>query len=104
DVYENPENVFVGGFIGSPAMNFFTGKLSDGAIAGGKTHIRVPEGKMKVLRSQGYIGKDVSLGIRPQEFHDEPAFIPASEGAKLAANVEVAELMGAGTLLYSSLD
>ncbi|KIL09905.1 sn-glycerol-3-phosphate ABC transporter ATP-binding protein UgpC [Bacillus safensis] len=104
DVYENPENVFVGGFIGSPAMNFFTGKLSDGAIAVGKTHIRVPEGKMKVLRSQGYIGKDVILGIRPEDFHDEPVFIEASEGTKINANVEVAELMGAETMLYSSID
>ncbi|MFI8624636.1 ABC transporter ATP-binding protein [Bacillus altitudinis] len=103
DVYENPENVFVGGFIGSPAMNFFTGKLSDGAIAIGNTHIRVPEGKMKVLRSQGYIGKDVILGIRPEDFHDEPVFIEASEGTKIEANVEVAELMGAETMLYSSL-
>ena len=37
---------------------------------------------MKVLRSQGYIGKDVILGIRPEDFHDEPVFIEASEGTK----------------------
>ncbi|MDI6649271.1 sugar ABC transporter ATP-binding protein, partial [Bacillus altitudinis] len=80
DVYENTENDFVGGFIGSTAMNFFTGKLSDGSIAIGNTHIRVPEGKMKVLSSQGYIGKDVILGIRPENFNDEPVFIEASEG------------------------
>lgn len=73
-------------------------------MAVGKTHIRVPEGKMKVLRSQGYIGKDVILGIRPEDFHDEPVFIEASEGTKIEANVEVAELMGAETMLYSSLD
>ena len=39
EVYEKPENVFVGGFIGSPAMNFFNGKLEDGKFVIGNTSI-----------------------------------------------------------------
>src|SRR5690625_1620288 len=72
DVYDNPENVFVGGFIGSPSMNFLTGTLTDGYFELEDVKIKVPEGKMKVLRDQGYINKDIILGIRPEDMHDEP--------------------------------
>ena len=87
EVYDKPENVFVGGFIGSPAMNFFNGKLEDGKFVIGKTSIAVPEGKMKYLREQGYVGKSIILGIRPEDIHDEPVFIDASAGSKINANV-----------------
>ncbi|MDE3838104.1 sugar ABC transporter ATP-binding protein [Bacillus methanolicus] len=104
DVYEKPENVFVGGFIGSPAMNFFNGKLEEGKFVIGNTSIAVPEGKMKVLREQGYVGKDVILGIRPEDIHDEPIFIDASQGSKIVATVEVSELTGAETMIYSNIE
>ena len=103
EVYEYPENVFVGGFIGSPAMNFFKGALKDGAFQMGEVSIEVPEGKMKVLRNQGYVNKDIILGIRPEDFHDEPLFIDASRGTKVTIKVEVSELMGAETMLYSQI-
>jgi multiple sugar transport system ATP-binding protein len=104
EVYEKPENVFVGGFIGSPAMNFLKGTLKDGTFVVGDVTIAVPEGKMKMLREQGYVGKEVILGIRPEDFHDEPVFIEASKNTKITANVEVAELMGAETMIYSQID
>jgi multiple sugar transport system ATP-binding protein len=103
EVYEKPENVFVGGFIGSPAMNFLKGTLKDGSFVIGDVTIAVPEGKMKVLRDQGYVGKEVILGIRPEDFHDEPVFIEASQNTKITANIEVAELMGAETMVYSQI-
>jgi multiple sugar transport system ATP-binding protein len=103
EVYEKPENVFVGGFIGSPAMNFFNGKLQDGKFVIGNTSITVPEGKMKTLREQGYVGKDIILGVRPEDIHDEPVFIEASAGTKIKANIDVAELTGAELMVYSSL-
>jgi len=103
EVYERPENVFVGGFIGSPAMNFFNGKLEDGKFVIGKTSLVVPEGKMKYLREQGYVGKNIILGSRPEDIHDEPVFIEASAGTKINAKVDVAELTGAELMIYSSL-
>lgn len=103
EVYEKPENVFVGGFIGSPAMNFFNGKLQDGKFVIGNTSVAVPEGKMKFLREQGYVGKDIILGVRPEDIHDEPVFIEASAGTKIKANVDVAELTGAEMMVYSSI-
>lgn len=103
EVYEKPENVFVGGFIGSPAMNFFNGKLENGKFVIGSTAITVPEGKMKFLREQGYIGKSIILGIRPEDIHDEPVFIEATAGTKISAKIDVAELTGAELMIYSSL-
>lgn len=104
EVYENPENVFVGGFIGSPAMNFLNGTLQDGFIQFEKTKLAVPEGKMKMLRDQGYVGKEIILGIRPEDFHDEPLFIQSSPQSTISANIDVSELMGAEFMLYSSID
>lgn len=104
EVYETPENAFVGGFIGSPAMNFFKGTLSDGKINIGKVSIAIPEGKMKYLREQGYINKEIMMGIRPEDLHDEQIFIEASQASRIDAKIEVAELMGAETMLYSQLE
>ncbi|RAS87791.1 ABC transporter ATP-binding protein [Priestia endophytica] len=104
EVYEKPENVFVGGFIGSPAMNFFKGTLQDNTFCIGQVSVVVPEGKMKILRAQGYQNKEIILGVRPEDFHNEPLFIDTSQGTKINIKVEVAELMGAETMIYSQID
>lgn len=103
DVYDRPENMFVGGFIGSPAMNFFTGKLGEDHIEIDEAKVAIPEGKIKTLREQGYIGKEVVLGIRPEELHDEQLFIDSNSDKKIKAYIEVAELMGAESYLYSRI-
>lgn len=104
EVYETPENAFVGGFIGSPAMNFFKGTLSNGKISLGNVSIAIPEGKMQYLRDQGYVNKEILMGIRPEDIHDEPIFIDSSQGSKIDVKIEVAELMGAETMLYSQVE
>ncbi|TCT23642.1 carbohydrate ABC transporter ATP-binding protein (CUT1 family) [Melghiribacillus thermohalophilus] len=104
EVYDKPNNVFVGGFIGSPAMNFLNGVLRDGHIEIGQIKINIPEGKMKTLRENGYVNKEVILGIRPEDIHDEPVFLESSEGSKITAKIEVAELMGSESFLYSTLE
>ena len=103
EVYDNPENVFVGGFIGSPAMNFFSGTLTEkGFEVKGQT-LAVPEGKLKTLRAQGHVGKDIILGVRPEDIHDEPLFLEAAVGSKFLADIEVSELTGAELMLYSKV-
>ncbi|MBT2645576.1 sn-glycerol-3-phosphate ABC transporter ATP-binding protein UgpC [Bacillus sp. ISL-34] len=104
DVYEKPINVFVGGFIGSPAMNFFTGTLKEGTIKIGEQTLEIPELKMKMLRDQGYVGKDVILGIRPEDFHNEGAYFTESPNSTFTTQIDVAELMGAEIMLYSTLE
>lgn len=103
-VYEKPENVFVAGFIGSPAMNFFKGKLEDGKFMIGNASIAVPEGKMNYLREQGYLGKQVILGVRPEDIHDEQILIETYANAKFTVQVDVAELTGAETMVYTNFD
>ena len=57
---------------------------------------------MNTLRDQGYIGKEIILGIRPEDFHNEGAYIKESPNTTFTAQVDVAELMGAEIMLYST--
>lgn len=104
EIYNNPANVFVAGFIGSPAMNFVNGQLSEEAgslffvTEGAK--LEVPAGKASTLREKGYVGKEVIFGIRPEAIHDEPLFIESSPSSAFSAVVEVAENMGSEMYLY----
>jgi multiple sugar transport system ATP-binding protein len=102
EVYGNPDNIFVGGFIGAPSMNFMNGRLEDKLfIINDNIKLAVPEGRMQLLKE--YIGKEVMLGIRPEDIHDELIFIESSPGSTIEANIEVAELMGAEIYLHSSI-
>jgi multiple sugar transport system ATP-binding protein len=103
EVYDNPNNVFVGGFIGSPAMNFLTGTIKENNFVMGDIKVRIPEGKLKLLKEKGYVDKEVILGIRPEDIHDELIFIESTPDTKISASIEVAELMGAETFLYSKV-
>ncbi|MFC4714099.1 ABC transporter ATP-binding protein [Planococcus dechangensis] len=104
EVYDEPDNIFVGGFIGSPAMNFFNGRLEGDRFVMGEIGVRVPDNKLKILRDQDYDGKELVLGVRPEDIHDEPIFLDHSPDTKIRADIEVAELMGAEIMLYSSVD
>lgn len=104
EVYDFPENMFVGGFIGSPSMNFLHGKLVGSHFVMGDNQILVPENKLAVLKDQGYDGKDLILGIRPEDIHDEPIFLEHSPHTKIKAYIDVAELMGAEIILYSQVN
>lgn len=104
EVYDNPENVFVGGFIGSPAMNFFKAKIEgEYVVLDEKVRLKIPGGKLKLLKDNGYVGKEVIFGIRPEDIHDEPVFIESFPDDVIEVKIEVAELTGAELMLYSSL-
>jgi multiple sugar transport system ATP-binding protein len=105
EVYDRPKNEFVAGFIGSPAMNFFNGHLKDGYISNGQgLHLRVPDGRLKVLMDQGYNDKDLVLGVRPEDIHAEEAFIKTFPDATAKTEVVVSELLGAESMLYARVD
>ncbi|WP_046174296.1 ABC transporter ATP-binding protein [Domibacillus indicus] len=103
EVYENPENAFVAGFIGSPPMNFFNAQLGDGFVTIGSQKLDVPEGKMRYLRDQGYVGKEIILGVRPEDIHDELVFLEASQQSSFESTVSVSELLGAEIMVYSDV-
>ncbi|MFD1440051.1 ABC transporter ATP-binding protein [Lacticaseibacillus hegangensis] len=105
EVYQNPRNMFVAGFMGSPAMNFFHVTYKDGVISDGKqVTLKVPEGRSKILDAQGYNGKEVVFGIRPEDIHSEQAFLDTWPDATVEADVVVSELLGATEQLYLKTD
>lgn len=107
NLYDHPANLFVGCFIGTPQMNVFRVKLEKrgGGIYAvfGANAIRVPEGKIQRMTGD-YIGKEVYMGIRPENVHDDDAFISAYPDACIDVHVEMTELMGSETYLYLSTD
>ncbi|WP_208559851.1 ABC transporter ATP-binding protein [Marinilactibacillus kalidii] len=105
EVYDFPVNVFVGGFIGSPAMNFFNVTLNGNRISNGNgMEVEVPEGKLKMLREKGYTdGAKLVFGIRPEDIHSEQVALDASPNTIITSKVAVSELLGAETMLYSEI-
>ena len=101
-LYNNPANMFVAGFIGSPQMNFtdcVVGANCESLTFDGIT-ITLPEGIASKLKAADCAGKEVVLGIRPEDIHDEEAFLNSSAESVVDAYVEVTEMMGAETFLY----
>src|SRR5690625_7713472 len=99
DVYDEPDNIFVGGFIVSPAMNFLTGKLEDNYFVMNEVKVLIPEGKLKPLNEQDYNNQDIVLGIRPEDIHDEPLFIDSSPETKIRSEEHTSELQSRGHLV-----
>ena len=105
EVYNTPNNVFVAGFIGSPAMNFFNVTLQDGVISNGKgLSLQLPEAKRKLLEDKGYNGKDLIFGIRPEDIKGAQIAIDTYPAATVKSEVVVSELLGAETMLYTRVD
>ncbi len=108
NLYSNPVNMFVAGFIGSPQMNFVDATLAqkdDGLYLVFKNQsVKIPEGKAASPELKTYIGKEVVLGIRPEDIHDDEAFISSQPNAVVSAFVEVTEMLGAETYLYLDVD
>ncbi len=101
-LYNMPANVFVAGFIGSPAMNFFdvtvTGTKEDMTLDAGAFKVKVPAAKAQTLAA--YLGKEVIFGVRPEDVHDPQYAPPGIIGAPVKARVDVTELMGNEVFLY----
>jgi multiple sugar transport system ATP-binding protein len=102
NLYHNPRNLFVAGFIGSPSMNFFDATLkSEGgsvAIETSSFRLQVPAAQADIYKQ--YIGKKVVFGIRPEDIHDGDFQPPGIVPAKVEANVDVVEQMGNEMVVY----
>jgi len=99
DLYNSPANRFVAGFIGSPAMNFATVKMTDGdgrlTAKNAGLELEVPQSHIERLKS--HIGREVTLGIRPENLHVATDSDPA--GFTFPSKVEVVEQLGSEILL-----
>ncbi|MCB8819692.1 ABC transporter ATP-binding protein [Microvirga rosea] len=93
EVYNKPASVFVGGFIGSPAMNFAKAQLQGGRLKfeGGAD---IPLNPGVDVKSVALDGRDVVVGIRPEHFS------AAGQGATLSGRVQVVEPLGSDTLIH----
>jgi multiple sugar transport system ATP-binding protein len=94
-LYNDPANIFVAGFIGSPAMNFFSARISGGTVQLPFAKVPAPEG----IEDSG----DVVVGIRPEDFEDA-GFAPEGDrhGFEFEAPVELVESMGSEIYVYFS--
>ena len=103
-LYDEPCNLFVAGFIGSPQMNFLDAQCEvsgDKVLLNvGPAKIELPPAKAKKLIDGGYAGKTVVLGIRPEDVHDEPMFIASSPNTVIEATIRVYEMLGAEVYLH----
>jgi multiple sugar transport system ATP-binding protein len=102
NLYDRPANLFVAGFIGSPSMNFFPAKIrKDGSslfVESDGFSVKIPENRVATYAS--YTGKEIILGIRPEDIHN-PVFAPPGISASpVEAKVDVTELMGNEIFLY----
>ena len=107
EIYNNPLNMFVAGFIGSPPMNFIKGtiKEEDGKLAfcTKKFALQIPEGKTAILREKYLVDRKVVLGIRPENINLEHVVLDAFPLAIANGIHKMSELMGADRYLHLDL-
>ena len=105
NLYDNPRNIFVAGFIGSPQMNFIDAVLkNDGKgyyLELNQHRLDIPAGKANDNLKE-YAGRPVKLGIRPEDIYDDDTFLAANAGSVIETDVEVSEQMGSEVYLYLS--
>lgn len=100
EIYNNPVNMFVANFIGAPAMNFLRGKIEGDMIILGDRYIQLPGMYLNNLKE--YDGKEVILGIRPEDIHVEGIVAQAFPDTPFEFHVEVAELLGHEFILHGT--
>jgi len=104
ELYNQPNNIFVAGFIGSPTMNFINGTIAEqnGSVyfQSDALKVEVPQGKAVILKEKGCLGKEVIMGVRPEDIHEEPIFLEGSPNTVFTGSVDVTENLGHEMLLY----
>ncbi|WP_024614296.1 sn-glycerol-3-phosphate ABC transporter ATP-binding protein UgpC [Clostridium sp. Ade.TY] len=105
EIYSEPANMFVAGFIGSPQMNFLEGTIEekDGQFfvnfkKGGR--VRLSDKKGKVIKTKGLMGESFIFGIRPEDIKDEENLVENNKDSLLECEVDVVERMGAESYIY----
>lgn len=90
EIYQNPQNTFVAGFVGSPQMNFINGIITDGKLAIANIPIELTEEQKTAIGDR----KEITIGIRPEN-------MTSSDGeVKLAVKVDMSEMLGSEKIVY----
>ena len=102
-LYLEPDNMFVAGFMGSPAMNFINLEVTEQGLRHQDQYLKIPASILDALKERGYLGQEVILGIRPENMHllfddnqDDPVYA-------FEVTVNLAEMLGSETLLHFDL-
>ncbi len=101
ELYDSPVNLFVAGFIGSPAMNFLSGTLEDGRLRTNLGEFRLSDRLRREVERSGS-GRDVIVGLRPENFEDA-ALVSADarpHGITFRASIDVLESLGSDVFVY----
>ncbi|MGL5649457.1 MAG: ABC transporter ATP-binding protein, partial [Clostridium sp.] len=108
NIYENPSNIFVAGFIGSPQMNFLNAVVEKDDnkyfFNIGENKFLVNDEKGKVLEKKGYINKEITIGIRPEHISNKEEFVEKNINSSFMGHVDLVELMGAESYIYMKLE
>ena len=101
ELYANPVNLFVAGFIGSPAMNFMAGTLEEGGVTTSIGRLPLAPQLRQALESSNS-GRQVIVGIRPEDIEDASLVQAADQakGVKFRATIDVVESMGSDVFIY----
>jgi len=94
-MYDHPDNVFVAGFIGSPAMNLLTVPVEGSSVKFGDGNIEVPR---ETVEKAGEGGRQVTIGVRPEDMS------LVGEGEGLKTTVNLVEELGADAYVYGTAD
>ena len=102
EIYNNPANLFVAGFLGAPATNFVKGTYTNGFFQVEDMKIEIPLMYREKLSS--YQGKEIIMGIRPEDLHGEGIVADTYPSANFDFEIEVAELLGHEYILHGTLN
>ncbi len=103
ELYERPANLFVAGFIGSPAMNFFTGEVADNAVSTAIGNIPLPDKHRRALEAHLSGTREVVVGLRPEAFEDAAFVGDRTHGATFTQCVDIMESVGSAKFAYINM-
>ncbi|MCQ6556250.1 sn-glycerol-3-phosphate ABC transporter ATP-binding protein UgpC [Streptomyces sp. C10-9-1] len=98
-LYDQPHNLFVAGFIGSPAMNFLHAVLEEGVLRTAVGDLPLAPEVLRRLEEQD-APRDLIVGLRPEAFEDAALVDPDREGARFTATVDVVESLGSDVFAH----
>ena len=104
NLYDNPDNIFVAAFIGSPAQNLYDATLSEGArsLKLGSQDIPLPDAvRVKRPGLAAFANKEVVIGMRPEHL---PAAKPGETGSTLVGDVDLIEALGSELVVHFTID
>jgi multiple sugar transport system ATP-binding protein len=108
ELYDHPDNIFVGGFIGSPAMNLVEATLehANGASAAvvGDQRVTLDDAVLSTRPAlKSFAGKKLVLGIRPEHLEDAALASDVPENKRLRGEVELTEALGSEVMVHFSI-